>query len=146
MIVVVKAERPHMRLEYRRRGHGVGKAAVRIGNPVDVETAGTGNVRVLEFVIRPPVRGRQMIADVENPDVSMICQKPFGGNENVGHQALSSQEGTGSDFERRNSGFHTFDWYRWPLSHRIVTMVCPGPISRAIATAPATLIAVEPPR
>ena len=87
----------------------MGKGAVRIGNPVDIKTSGTGNVGRLEFLLRPPVRGRQMIADVENPDVFMICQKPFGGNETVGHQAVSSHDGTGSDFERRNSGFQTFD-------------------------------------
>ena len=72
MVIIMKTKRPHMCLEHRRRRHGVGKGAVRVGYPVDVEAARTGDVRFLEFIVRPPVRGRQMIADIEDPDVVMV--------------------------------------------------------------------------
>ena len=57
-----------------------------------------------------------------------------------------NQLGIGRFFSFKKLGFHNFEKYRAPESHRIVTIVFPGPNSFANLIAPATLIALEPPK
>src|ERR1700761_5948253 len=60
-------------------------------------------------------------------------------------KALSNQSGTGMPLLRRNTGLNNLAWYRVPASHNTVTIVWPGPSSRARRMAPATLTPLEPP-
>ena len=61
------------------------------------------------------------------------------------HLARFIQGASGRFFLRKNSGLKSLDWQRWPPSARMVTMVLPGPRSRASRMAPTMLIALQPP-
>ncbi len=60
-----------------------------------------------------------------------------------GYHAI--QAGTGNPFSRRNGGLNSFDAYRAPPSHKIVTTVCPGPSDFATRMAEAILMPEDVP-
>jgi hypothetical protein len=58
----------------------------------------------------------------------------------------SIQTGEGNYLVFKNSGLNYLAIYLVPQSHKMVTIVCPGPSSCAILMAPATLIPEERPK
>ena len=95
--------------EFLRARQHVGQVGHPVGDPVDVEEDGAGDMAGLELGAGVPGIGGQEEGRVDDPHlrVAKPLGQPVGGDDGAGH---CSQSGTGKFFSRRKAGLNMRLW------------------------------------